>query len=137
MKKNDKIRAKLVDILLKKAEGFYVREENFEYQKEKPQKSAPQYENLSFFGPDVRGDGCCDCQSDRLDLKQAKERGCDEKLALVKKKVASRYIPPDMLAVKILLEMFGAKEVDGFEAMTDAQLLALKKKVLEEIKDEY
>ena len=60
-----------------------------------------------------------------------------ENLTLVKKKITSHYVPPDMIAIKILFEIFD-KKVDegGVENMTDDELIKLKQQLLEEIKNE-
>lgn len=49
-------------------------------------------------------------------------------LRLIKKKVTKREIPPDIKAVKLLM--------DGGEELTDEQLEAEKQKLLEMLKEE-
>ena len=60
----------------------------------------------------------------------------DNKLILSKKKITSHYIPPDITAIKILFEIFG-KEVDtnSIESLSDQELLDMKDKLLEELKN--
>ena len=138
MKNSQEINEKIIDILLKKAEGFKYFEEQYEYGKEeKSKKDKSKYENLSFFenydrGKDVFVD-------DGAKMKLANEENKfreSEGLVLIKKKVTSHYIPPDMLAIKILLEIFGKEAVSDFEKMTDEELFKFKKKILEELKNE-
>jgi len=137
MKKNEKIKNKLIDLLLKKAEGFHYIEEQFEYEREKLQKSTQTYQNLSFFEICDRGDGVLKNNDAKMDLEnETKKDRASDGLILTKKKVASHYIPPDMLAIKILLEMFGKEAVSDLEEMTDIELLKFKEKILKEIKDE-
>ncbi|MDE7300688.1 MAG: hypothetical protein K2N47_00815 [Clostridia bacterium] len=53
----------------------------------------------------------------------------DGELKLVKKKVTRRDIPPDIKAVKMLLEG------DGIEAMTDEELAAEREKLIKTLKE--
>lgn len=137
MKENKDINKKLIDLLLKKASGFHYVEEQLEYEREKNAKSSPKIENLNFFDICDRGDGKFSNAGDMMNVEnEIKICKADEGLILVKKKVSSHYIPPDMLAIKILLEMFGKKEVDNVKQMTDDELFKFKEKILEEIKNE-
>lgn len=137
MKKNENINKKLIDLLLKKASGFHYVEQQLEYEREKGAKTSPKTENLNFFDICDRGKSVNDNIDDMMSLEnETKIHKADEGLILVKKKVSSHYIPPDMLAIKILLEMFGKKEVDDVKQMTDDELFKFKEKILEEIKNE-
>lgn len=134
MKKNEKIKNKLIDLLLKKAEGFHYIEEQFEYEREKSQKTT---QNLNFFEICDRGDGVLKNNDAMMDLEnETKKNRASDGLILAKKKVTSHYIPPDMLAIKILLEMFGKEAVSDLGEMTDSELLKFKETILKEIKDE-
>ena len=136
MKNNEKINKKLIDILLKKAEGFHYIEEQFEYEKSN-KKSMPTYENLNFFDICDRGKPLNNGVDVKMNVANEKQQGeKNEALILTKKKVTSHYIPPDMLAIKILLEIFGKEAVSDFEKMTDEELFKFKKKILEELKNE-
>lgn len=53
-------------------------------------------------------------------------------LVLVKKKITTHYVPPDMLAIKILLEN-NEQKVNTLSSMTDEELVALKNKLIKEI----
>lgn len=53
-------------------------------------------------------------------------------LVLVKKKVTTHYVPPDMLAIKILMED-NKERVDDLASMTDEELIGLKNKIIQEI----
>lgn len=59
----------------------------------------------------------------------------EESLVLSKRKVSTHYVPPDMLAIKMLLEN-DRKKVDSLSAMTDEELLSLRSKLLNELKQE-
>lgn len=53
-----------------------------------------------------------------------------EELVLVKKKVSSHYVPPDMAALKLLCESPSA----SYQEMSDQELESLKREILLEIK---
>ena len=63
----------------------------------------------------------------------------EESLVLSKRKVSTHYVPPDMLAIKMLLEN-DRKKVESlaekYSAMTDEELLSLRNKLLNELKQE-
>ena len=65
------------------------------------------------------------------------EYGADEgdKLKLIKRKVVSKQIPPDISALKILFE-YEDKELD-LSNMTDEELLNEKEKIMELLKKEF
>ena len=139
MKKSQEINEKIIDILLKKAEGFKYFEEQYEYENEKKmKKDKSKYENLSFFENYDRGDSIFVIDDDKMKLANEENKFREsEGLVLVKKKVTSHYIPPDMLAVKILLEIFGKEAIDDdFNKMTDEELINFKEKILKELKNE-
>ena len=63
---------------------------------------------------------------------------CEDKqgLILLKKKVTTHYVPPDLAAVKMLLENFG-KEIttqNRIENMKDDELLELRSEIIKELK---
>jgi len=117
--KNTELINKIKDILLKKAEGFYYREETFEYIK----KQNKEESQMSLF--DIK-------QREEEDVQSEEEGG----LILAKKKVTSHFVPPDMLAIKILLENFGEKiDEDKFSAMSDSELIKLANSLSREIKN--
>ena len=65
------------------------------------------------------------------------ESGDDPSLNLVKKKVATHFVAPDMIAIKILFEIFDRKVEDNdLDKISDEELMELKTKLLEEIKNE-
>ena len=136
MKNKEKIKKQLIELLLKKAEGFHYQEEQYEYESEKKSKGQ-KYENLNFF--DLCDRGQQSLKENGVKIKPANETiVCEknEKLILVKKKVTSHYIPPDMLAIKILLEMCGQEKLNKLEEMTDEELMKFKEKILEELQNE-
>ena len=59
-------------------------------------------------------------------------------LVLLKKKVTTHYIPPDMLAIKMLVENFGEeiknnKKSESIDKLSDEELIELKNKLEKEI----
>ncbi|MDE7216112.1 MAG: hypothetical protein K2O08_04830 [Clostridia bacterium] len=52
---------------------------------------------------------------------------------LVKRKVSSKHYPPDMTAVKTMLEL--GTDVDELKKMSDSQLKELKKRLLCQLED--
>ena len=67
MKKSQEINEKIIDILLKKAEGIKYFEEQYEYANEKRNKNEkPKYENFSFFENYDRGDGFFENYDDKI-----------------------------------------------------------------------
>ena len=50
-------------------------------------------------------------------------------LSLAKRKISTHYVPPDMLAIKILLEN-DKEKITKLSAMSDEELVELKKKLI-------
>lgn len=116
MAKNKELYDKIKEILIKKAEGYFYSEESFEYVL-KPEKE----EQLCF---------------DDVLNKNGKKTNSQEPLNLVKKKVTSHYIPPDMLAIKILLENFGEKVNYGnLENLSEKELISYKNQLIKNINE--
>lgn len=112
--KNQELYDKIKKILVKKAEGYFYDEESLEFV-QKPQKEDNQ---LSF---------------DDFTSKK-KTQTSNSELCLVKKKVTSHYIPPDMIAIKILLENFGENmSSSNLENMSEEELIDYKNKLIENI----
>lgn len=131
----------VLNLIFKKASGYYYTEEQFEY--EKMQKNKYFSEKDSLFSKKNENFDMDKTQITMFDdnIKQENEKQKTnekpENLTLVKKKVTTHYISPDMLAIKILLEIFGEKvNKDNIDSMTDEELLKLKKKLVEEILNE-
>ncbi|MBO4570125.1 MAG: hypothetical protein J5689_02805 [Clostridia bacterium] len=143
---DNKISDKLYKILLKRAEGFFYKEvcEEFVYD------NKPKYSNqISFF------------DEEKSDLTKSKKRvtktkvnqnhnvklecndvscfasgeNCEDIKAptLAKKKVTTHFVPPDMLAIKMLLEIDKTLGTD-LTMMSDSELLSLAKQLEDEIK---
>ncbi len=55
-----------------------------------------------------------------------------EELELAKKKISTHYIPPDMLAIKMLLE-FSDQNSEVLSNMTDDELIELKNNLIKEL----
>lgn len=114
MAKNQELYDKIRKILIKKAEGYFYSEETFEYV-QKPQNKEEQL-----------------CMDDIINEKETTKQ--NQPLTLVKKKVTSHYIPPDMLAIKILLENFGEKiGANALDLMSEQELLEYKDKLISDI----
>ena len=138
MNKN-KLQKQLVDILLKKANGFYYYEEQEEY--EKTQNKSKNYNNsainLSFFDNFDTGNEKQNPTNDTIKTSNGTQENEPQKLTLVKKKITKHYIPPDMLAIKILFEINKEKVNDNdLNSLTDDELLKLKDKLLGELLNE-
>lgn len=121
--KREQLLSKLKKILLKKAEGFFYTEEINEYQ----QNSKNDSEQISIF--------------DESSSKLKKTKNNDQNkqtlnLILSKKKVTTHYIPPDMLAIKMLIENFGEKikdDEDNLLSLSDDELYSLQENLIREI----
>lgn len=113
---------KIKNILIKKSEGYYYSEEILEYQSNIQPSEIKQSKQISIFSDE-----------------QEKNEHTNEKhkdLTLLKKKVTTHYIPPDLLAVKMLIEIFG-KEVNNddshLENLTDSELEDLKNQIIDKL----
>lgn len=121
--KREQLLSKLKKILLKKAEGFFYTEEINEYQHNLKNDS----EQISIF--------------DESSTKLKKTKNNDQNkqtlnLILSKKKVTTHYIPPDMLAIKMLIENFGEKikdDDDNLLSLSDDELYSLQENLIREI----
>lgn len=121
--KREQLLSKLKKILLKKAEGFFYTEEINEYQQNLKNDS----EQISIF--------------DESSTKLKKTKNNDQNkqtlnLILSKKKVTTHYIPPDMLAIKMLIENFGEKikdDDDNLLSLSDDELYSLQENLIREI----
>lgn len=135
----------LIKILIKKASGFFYNEELLEYEKtqklaDTSKKDNQKCENISFFDKIDRGNTDIYKSSDIIEVSNGKPKNfkqTNENLTLVKKKITTHYIPPDMLAIKILFEIF-RKEIDinDIENMSNEELINLKNKLISEISNE-
>ncbi len=131
----------LIQILIKKATGYYYSEEQFEYETQKSSKTTDKYiNNLNFFENFDRGENNFNSLNDKIkSSNEIKSQGENDKnLSLIKKKVATHYIPPDINAIKILFEIFEKKVGESnLENLTDKELLDLKNKLIEELSNEH
>lgn len=131
----------LIEILTKKATGYYYSEEQFEYETQKSSNLVKKTSNnLSFFENFDRGQTPSENSYDKIEVSneiKSQEKTNDQNLILVKKKVATHYIPPDINAIKILFEIFEKKVGESaLENLTDAELLDLKNKLIKELSNE-
>lgn len=138
--KNKFNREDLIDLLIKKASGFYYSEEQYEY--EKTQKkffiNEKHCENVSFFEKYDRGESLNKTNNDTIkssnEIAESEEK---RNLTLIKKKVSTHYVSPDIHAIKILFEIFEKKVgEDSLENLTDEELLNLKNTILKELSNE-
>lgn len=129
----------VLELLIKKASGFHYTEEQYEY--EKTQNKSKLHENKCIITNNLQN---YDTQKQQLTFfddtikteNDTTKRNKDtENLTLVKKKITTHYVSPDMLAIKILLEIYG-KEVNSVESLSDDDLINLKNKLIGEIINE-
>lgn len=69
--------------------------------------------------------------------KEVTEEFCKEdegKMVLTKRKVTKKNVPPDITAVKVLLEMYADDKSLDFEKMSDEELLLERDKLIEKLK---
>lgn len=129
----------LIDLLIKKASGFYYSEEQYEYEKTQKRNSFNEkltdFENNSVIYDRVNTQ--LNIFDDTIKSANGMEQNKDkiaENLTLVKKKVTTHYVSPDMLAIKILLEIYGKKvSDDNVENMSNQELIELKNKLIGEL----
>ena len=130
-----KIYDELIKILLKKAQGFYYTEEQEDYEKtqNKLKYSEKYCDNISFFDNIDTLESKTSKPNDTINTSNEKNENM-QNLVLVKKKITKHYIPPDMLAVKILFETIKEKvNEDDIDNLSDDELLKLKDKLLGEL----
>lgn len=146
MKRNKFTNKNLIDLLIKKAQGFYYTEEVYEYEKTQnksnsQRKTMQNEDNLNFFNIYDRvltnSNNSYDTIKSSNENQQIPDKN-NENLTLIKKKVSTHFISPDMLAIKILFEIYG-KEMNenNLNKLSDSELLNLKNKLTEELINEY
>ena len=131
----------LIEILIKKASGFYYTEEQCEYEKTQNKSNINKInnQNLSFFENIDTGEQNLNPPHDTITLSNENEFSEQniQNLTLVKKKIATHYISPDINAIKILFEILENKVGENdFTNLTNDELLSLKQKLIEELYDE-
>ena len=146
---------KLLESVVKKAEGFYYTEEVLEYAKKESKKVIEDSDNenddqgceknvskksVSKKTENKNGDVYSDCKKQtgakNITSWSDKENESEQGLVLFKKKITTHYVPPDMSALKILLENFGQemRSEKGFiEDLSDEDLLKMKAELLREL----
>ena len=132
----DNLQNELRKILIKKAKGFYYKEETVEFTENmqakikrprgRPRKSALKADTYL-----IEKEKC------GVDLDCKRENANENKFenSVVKRKITTNYVPPDMLAIKMLFENFGEK-IDLLENMSDEEILQMKKEILQEWREE-
>ena len=138
---NKKIYDFLIKILLKKAEGYYYTEEQEEF--EKTQNNSKNlrkcYDNISFFENFDTLSNINNNSNDNIKTsnEESKKQASNENLVMVKKKITKHYIPPDMLAIKILFETIKETVNDNdLNNISNEELLKLKDKLIGELLNE-
>ncbi len=58
-----------------------------------------------------------------------------EDMTMIKKKITTKNVPPDISAVKVLLENFSQNEAVDFSQLSDAQLECEKQRLLALLKE--
>jgi len=150
---------KILEALKKRAEGFFYSEEILEYAEEiKPKKSKSDDEdhcenegNFKIEKQKNKNNQKNVSQINELenhDVYLAQNNSCEETfgvrnenqqaLILVKKKVTTHYIPPDMSAIKMLLENFGQEVgTSVIDNMSDEELLKMRDEIVENLKETF
>ena len=128
---NFELTEKIKQILIKKAEGYDYTEETYEYQKTSGGEKQLSFDDI--LDTDTKQTQTVKATKNR----KTKSYKSDDDLTLLKKKVTTHHIPPDMLAVKILLENFGTNNDDdnSLQKLSDQELLALRDNILESLKN--
>ena len=117
-KQNTDLYEKIKNVLIKKAEGFFYNEEILEYTTEDGKiKKVITTEDAENKTNKMESKTRCE-----------REQNKENKLTLSKKKVTTHYIPPDLLAVKMLVEIYGKKIDSGneLEKLEYQELINLK-----------
>ena len=134
-----------MEALIKRAEGFYYNEEILEYLYEEKKNSAPekneneknQKKSVSESNKIKNDDIYSSCIEEEKGVFEVTNEN-KQNLVLVKKKVTTHYIPPDMSALKILVESFGEEIKDKnevLEGMSDDELLKMRSEILRSLYD--
>ena len=131
----------LINLLIKKASGFYYSEEQYEYEKTQNKSNLNKIhsDNISFFDNCDRGLSNINNNDVKIESNNDSQKFQEntQNLTLIKKKVATHYISPDINAIKILLEIFENKVGENdLEKLTDEELINLKNSLLKELSNE-
>lgn len=138
MKNNKFNKEDLINLLIKKASGFYYSEEQYEYEKTQNKNNLNKIssKNISFFENYDRGENVLNQSNDKINLSNEKQLSDEknENLTLIKKKITTHYVSPDINAIKILFEIFENKVGENsIESLSDNELLNLKNQLVEEL----
>ncbi len=146
----DKILCELKEILIKKSKGFYYTEETVEFTENATGKSVNVVEmdnGIKVFGLKRKRGRPKKILSKAVTFSNESEKsGVDltqkeginaskQENIVVKRKITTHYVPPDMLAIKMLFENFGEK-VESLENLSDEEILSLKRKLMSEWEEE-
>ena len=115
------ISERIKEILIKKSEGYYYNEEILEYQNKTTNEEEKQ---LNIF------------ENNNEDKRKTKKQDKNSDLILIKKKVTTHYIPPDLLALKMLFEIFGEEVInDDLTQLSDKELYEIKSEIISKLND--
>lgn len=148
---------KLLESVVKNAEGFYYTEEVLEYAKKESKKVIEDLDNenddqgceknvskksVSKKTENKNGEVYSDCKKQtgakNITSWSDKENESEQGLVLFKKKITTHYVPPDMSALKILLENFGEtikSESNMINGLSDEELLKLRSELIKTLKE--
>ncbi len=116
---DNELLGKIKNILIKKAEGYNYKEETEEYVAKVEQEN----EQLNFLNENNPT-----CLSPPKKSKQS--------MTLSKKKVSSHHIPPDLSAVKMLLDYFVSSKTDiNLESLSDSELKAMRDDLIKKLSE--
>lgn len=135
----------LIESLIKLATGYYYDEEQFEYQKTQNKVNISKNhdnfnQNISFFDNCDMGITNSENLYDNIEASNGNKKNTiknNENLTLIKKKITTHYVSPDINAIKILFEII-KKKVDSndIKSLSDLELLKLKNKLVKELSNE-
>ena len=115
---------KIKNILIKKSEGYFFSEEVLEYQNNTKPIENEKVKQITIFNDDEN---------------ENKPNEENKDLTLIKKKVTTHYVPPDLLAIKMLIEIFGKevtdKDDDNLTSLSDNELMTLKREVIQKLNE--
>lgn len=128
-------------ILIKKSEGFFYHEEVCEYQVENSKKpntilTTKNKKDGSSYAENSESIIQLNEEDKFEQLKKNQEK--EDKLTLLKKKITTHFVPPDLLAIKMLIENFGQEieEKNDLSKLSNKELNNLKNKLIEELKSQ-
>ena len=124
--------SKIKDILLKKAEGYFYDEKIEEYQQTEDDDKKDK--NTSKSVSEQLKLNLDDLNSELISKPTNPKRAKRKKMELIKKKITTHHIPPDLGAIKMLLELFASSNDDNLSSLSQEELLELKDELIKKLK---